>query len=156
MKTSLNIIPTVKSIIKRDNFVLYLYFNTDEFGYVDFSDFLKLNPSILHANKLKDNKIFSSVFVDNGLKWKKLPYKKTIQNIEINDYYSIGGDTIYKSSKAWYPNISELTIFIRQQNNLTQEQLAKKLKISVSKLSSIEKQKTSITMQVAKQLFSFF
>jgi len=139
----MNIIPQIVDIVSIKDYTVVCCFNNGEYRIVDFKKIIE-NPQSEYDKKLVDLDIFSSVYISDGnLAFKKLKISFILNKKRKFSYYSIGGDTLYNEStntRIELP-IGTKIKHLRLRNNLTQEELAIRIKTSKSSLSTIERNK---------------
>ena len=153
MKT--NILPNAIKIISVNNFEIIAYYNTGEYRIIDFKKlFNKWNDKEL-IDKLNNKTRFESVVLDNAFTWKKIPEKANIDGFIIDDYLTIGTDTLYYESEQYIMNdVTMLLRDTREHKGLTQLQLAKKIKTTPKYINDIENGKIPITISLLHKITS--
>ena len=149
-------LPHAIKIISVNNFKIIAYYNTGEYRIIDFNKLFNTWQDKELVNKLNDKIRFESVVLDDMFSWKKIPEKANIDGFIIDDYLTIGTDTLYYESELYIMN--DVTILLRdtrEHKGLTQLQLAKKIKKTPKYINDIENGKTPITINLLHKITSY-
>ena len=148
-------LPNAIKIISVNNFKIIAYYNTGEYRIIDFNKLFEKWQDKELIEKLNDKIRFESVVLEDTFTWKKIPEKANIDGFIIDDYLTIGADTLYYESKPYIMN--EVTMLLRdtrEHKGLTQLQLAKKIKTTPKYINDIETGKAPITINLLHKITS--
>ena len=145
--------PEAIRIISVKNFEIIVFYNTGEYRKIDFKKLFKTWED-KELVKMLNNKIrFESIVLDGHFTWTKVKEKAKIGDFVIDDYLTIGSDTLYEKSEPYIMNdITQYLKDMRELKGITQTQLAKKIKVNPSLISNIENKKAPISMKLLSKI----
>ncbi len=151
-----NIFPDAVKIISVKDFEIVALYNTGEYRKIDFKKIFKTSKDKELVKKLNNKKRFDSVVLDEMFTWKKIKVKAKIGNLIIDDYLTIGSDTLYEKSEPYVTlDIIQYIKDIRELKGITQTQLAKKMSVSPTLIKNIENKKAPITMNLLNKITNY-